>query len=120
LCLAIDPLKILDDQQQRLLSRFSAPHRVDAVNRSLPTLEGVEHLPGGVRDGDVEEGQQRRQRRGERRGEGNDLPCDLLPDRADAIAIVDVEIPPEQCSHGRVAWRLAIRYRSRLEHEPAP
>jgi hypothetical protein len=64
--LAVDPVEILEDQEEGLLARLPQQESLDGVEGALATLPRVEGLPRGVVHGHVEQGQQRRQRRLER------------------------------------------------------
>ena len=58
--LTVDPVEILEDQEERLFLRFPEQQPLHGVERALASLARVERLPRGVVHGHVEQGHQRR------------------------------------------------------------
>jgi hypothetical protein len=71
--LAVDPVEVLEDHEERLLARFPKQQALDGVERALAPRGRGERLPRGVVHGHVEQGQQARQRRLERAVQGEEL-----------------------------------------------
>ena len=61
--LAVDPVEVLEDQQQRLHLALAQQQPLDGVEGALAALRRVERLPRGILDRHVEKRQQGRQRR---------------------------------------------------------
>jgi hypothetical protein len=98
-------VEILEDQQERLLARFSKQQSLHGVQRALARVDG---LPGGVVHGHVQQGQQGWQRGLERAVEGEHLAGHLLTNLAKIVAVLDLEVALEQVDHGQVAGGLAV------------
>jgi hypothetical protein len=58
--LTVDPVEILEDQEERLFLCFPEQEPLHGVERALASLARVERLPRGVVHGHVEQGHQRR------------------------------------------------------------
>jgi hypothetical protein len=117
--LAVNPVEIFEDHEKGLLTRLpqqQPPHGVKGLPAPLSRLE---RLPRGVVHGHVEQGQQRWQRRLERAVEREQLAGHLLPDLAQVVPVLDLEIALEQVDHRPVARRLAVRHGGALEDQPA-
>ena len=63
--LAIDPVKVLEDEEQRLHLALTEQQALDGLERSLAALRGIEGLPAELFHGDVEQGEEGRQGRPE-------------------------------------------------------
>src|SRR5262245_37547240 len=59
--LGVDPVKVLEDQQQGLDLALPEEQALDRVQSLPAALRGIESLPGLVVDGDIEQREQRRQ-----------------------------------------------------------
>src|SRR5262249_24347191 len=95
--LDVDPLKIFDDQEERSLARLAQQQSAHRLERAPPTFGGIERPPPGVLvDLDVEQGEQRRQRRLQRFVEREHLPRHLLANLPAVVAIVDREVCLEE------------------------
>ena len=92
---AVDPVEVLEDQQQRLCLAFPDEQSLDDLDGSLPTLGRVERLPPGIVHRHVEEGEQRRVQRFEPRIEPGDPADDLRPDLLGIVPIIDLEVALE-------------------------
>lgn len=101
-------MEILEDQQERLLARFSKQQSLQGVQRALAALARVDGLPGGVVHGHVQQGQQGWQRGLERAVEGEHPAGHLLTNLAKIVAVLDIEVALEQVDHGQVAGGLAV------------
>jgi hypothetical protein len=106
--LAIDPVEVLEDHQQRLLARFPEQEPLDGVERALPALRRLEAAPGRVVDGHVEQRQERWQRALQRSVEHEEPPGHFLADLAQVVAVLDLEVVLEEGYHRQVARRLAV------------
>jgi hypothetical protein len=116
--LTVDPVEILEDQEEGLLARFPQQQPPHGVKCLLATLSRVEGLPCGIVHGHVEQSQQRRQRRLERAVEGEQLARHLLPNLAEVIPLLDLEVALEEVDHRKVAGRLAVGDGGTLEGQP--
>jgi hypothetical protein len=93
--LAVDPVEVLEDHEQRLLARFPQQEPLDGVERVLPALRRLEAAPGRVVDGHVDQRQERRQHSLQRSIEREQPPGHLLADRAQVVPVADREVRPE-------------------------
>src|SRR5262249_4999642 len=98
--LGVDPLKILDDQQDG--ARVARPEQeaFESVQRSLATLGRIERLPSRIGLGCIEKREQRRNVGGERRVESEKLRGHLLHPDGWLLALIDVEIALEEIDDG--------------------
>jgi hypothetical protein len=78
--LRVDPVEVLEHQQEGLDLALSQEEPLQGVVRALPALGWVENLPPPVFHRDVEQREERRQRRLEGAIEREELAGDLLPD----------------------------------------
>ena len=114
--LAVDPLEILDEDEEGLDLALAQQQSLDAVERALTALGRIEPFPCGVAVSDVEQREQRGQRRLERRVERRgDLAANLLG----VVRLLDGEVRSQQLHDGQVRRRLAVGHRAGLEHAPA-
>ena len=112
-------MQIFEGQEQRLLLGFPKQQPLDGVEGALPALSRVERLPSGVVHGHVEQGQQCRHRRLQGFVKGEQLAHHLLPDLAQVVPVLDLEITLEEINHRQIARRLAVRDGGALEYQPA-
>ncbi len=117
--LRVDPVEILDDQQEWLRLRLAQDEALDRIQYPLPALRRVESLPLRILERHVEEGEQRGKRRLQRTVQGEDSPGDLFQDVSMRVAVADPEIALQEIDHGQVAGGLAVRHRACFQHEPA-
>ena len=61
--LAVDPVEVLDDHEERLNLALAQEEALDRVQRALAPLGGIEPLPLGILSRHVQEGQQGREGR---------------------------------------------------------
>jgi hypothetical protein len=107
--LAVDPMQVLDEQEQGALARFPQQQPFHGVERALAPLRRLERLPRGVVLRHLEQGEQRRQRRLQRGVQGEHLARHLVADLAEPVLVLQREVPLEEVNHRPVAHRLAVR-----------
>jgi hypothetical protein len=81
-------------------------------------MRGSKGVPLSILDRHVQEGEEGRQGRPESRIQGDELAGELLADPPAVIAVVDLEVGPEQVTHGEVGGGLAVGDRAAFEDEP--
>src|SRR5262245_6744698 len=109
LCLPVDPVQVLEDQDERLLLRFAQEQSSYRVEGPLATLPRLERLPRDVVHRQVEQEQQRGQRRPQRLVQDEQLAGHLLADLAQIVARLDLEIALEEIDDRRIARGPAVR-----------
>ena len=114
----VDPVEIFEDHEQGLQLALAEQETLDGVEGSLATLRRIERLPLRVLDGHVEERQQRGQGRLERPVQREELAGDLLADLPVGLAVVHLEVGPEEIDDRQIAGRLAVGHGTRLQDEP--
>src|SRR5262249_36555434 len=119
LSLGIDPVQVLEDQEQRPLLALPQQQALAGFQCALPALGRIEGLPRRVLDGHVEQGEQSRQCRLQSTVEGEQLTRDPLAHRASVSAGLDAEVRLEQLDDGQITRRLAVRDGSALQDQPA-
>ena len=117
--LGVDPVQVLEDQQQRLHLALAQQQALDGLEGALAALRGIEVLPVPVLDRHVQEREEGRQGRPEGRIQGEELAGELLADLAPVVAVVDLEVGLEEVAHGEVGSGLAVGDRAAFEQEPA-
>ena len=117
--LGVDPVEVLEDDQQRLHLALPQQEPLHRVQGAPATLRRIERLPLRVVGRHVEQGQERRQTAFQRAVQRQELPRQLLAHRARAVAVLDGEVALEEIDHRQVRRRLAVRDRAGLEDEPA-
>jgi hypothetical protein len=115
----VDPVEVLDDEKDRLHSRFCQQHPLDRVEGTLAALHGIGRLPGGVVHRNVEERKQCGQVRLECAVQGQDLPRDPLSYTTGVIAVLDAEVGLEQVDDRQIRRRLPVRDGPALDDQPA-
>ena len=106
--LGIDPVQILEDQQQRLHLALAQQHALERLERALAALWGLERAEGAVVGQDVQQP--------EEGGDGllqglvqrQHLPGDLGADGARLIGVLDVDVALEQVHDREVRGGLAV------------
>jgi hypothetical protein len=116
--LPVNPVEVLEDQEQGLLSGFPQEQLPDGVEGTLAPLPRVERLLSRVVHRYVEQGQQRRQNWLQAFVQGEQLARHLLADLAGVIPLLDLEVAFEKVDHRQVARRLAVGDRGAFEGEP--
>ena len=116
--LAVDPVEVLEDDEQRLdlsLAQEQALHRVQGA---LTALRRVKRRPRGVVDRHVEQ----RQESGHGGLQGliqrQEPAGDLLADGSWIILVLNLQVALEQVDHGQVRRGLPVRNGARLHDEP--
>jgi hypothetical protein len=71
----------------------------EGVERTLPPLARIERLPLEIVDGEIEQGQEHRERRGQRDVYGTKPTRDRSPGLGGIAGDVDREIPFEEVNH---------------------
>jgi hypothetical protein len=94
--LGVDPVEILEHDEERLHLAFPEEQPLDAIERVLTTLRRLQVLPLGILNGDVQEPEEGRQGGLERPIQGEKLACRFLADLARVISCLDLEVRPEQ------------------------
>ena len=117
--LGIDPVQVLEHQQQRLDLALTYEQPLDTVEHLLAALRGVQALPLGIIDGHVEEPEKCRKAGLERTVQREQLARRLLPDLARVVAHLDLEVGPQEIDDRQKCRRLAIRHRTALNDQPA-
>src|SRR5262249_12121494 len=78
--LAVDPVQVLEDQEEGLDTRFMQQQLPKRIKRAAPPLSRIERIPRSVIHGQVEQRQQRRQRWLQSAVKREQLARHLLPD----------------------------------------
>jgi hypothetical protein len=115
----VDPVKILEDQQQRLRLAFAQEHPLDRAERALPSMSRVERKKWIVGGQDIEQRERRGDRVLQRPIQRQQRPGDLGLHRAGVISSLDSTIGAEQLDRRQVRCRFSIGGGRALEHEPA-
>ena len=117
--LGVDPVEILEKEEQRLDQTLPEQQPSDRVQSSLSALRRVEGRPRGVLDGDVQQRQQRCQQWLQRPVQHQEFARHAFPDLSRFVALLDPAIPLEQLDDGQVRRGLPVGDRAALEHQPA-
>jgi hypothetical protein len=117
LALRVDPVQVLEHDQDGLELALSQEEAPDGLERPLPALGWLQGLPPGVFDWDVEEGEEGRLCRLECRVQRENLPRHLLADVAVHIAVGDPKIALEEVDHRQIAAGLAVGRRGGLQDQ---
>ena len=117
--LGVDPVQVLEHQQERLDLALAQEQPLDPVERLLAALRGVQPLPLGVVDRHVEEPEQRREGGLERPVQGEELARHLLADLARVIARLDLEVGPQELDERQKRRRLPVGDGAALDDQPA-
>jgi hypothetical protein len=76
--LAVDPVEVLDDQEEGLDAALPEPQVLEGGQRALPALRRIERLPGGLLNRYLQQAEDGRQTRLEGRIKGLELGGDLV------------------------------------------
>ena len=117
--LGVDPVEVLEHDQERLDLALPQEEPPQGVDGPLPPRGRVQRLPPAVLHRHVEQREERGQRRLERAVEREELAGDLLPDGAGLVAVGDLEVALEEVDHREVGRGLAVRDGAGLEDQPA-
>jgi len=113
--LTVDPVKVLEDHDERLHVALAQQQALHCVERSLTSLWRIEASPRFIADGHVEKREQRRQGSLQRAVQRQQLAGDLLADLPGVVAWLDLEIAAQQLAHGEIGHRLAVRDARRFD-----
>ena len=117
--LAVDPVQVLEEEGDRLHPTLAQHEPLDGVEDALPALGGAQRVPLAIARRRPEQREQGRQRVAQRLVQREQLAGDLLAYDARLVALLDLEIHPQQVDHGQIRRRLAVGDGRRLEDEPA-
>src|SRR5262249_51497864 len=106
--LGIDPLEVLENEEQGLDLGFPEHEPPDRLEGALTPLRRIERLPGPVVDGHIEQREKRRETRLERRVEPEEPRRHLLANRRRVVAVLDAEVRLEELDHRQIRSRLAV------------
>jgi hypothetical protein len=113
----VQPVQVLEDEQERLPSALTQQETLDGVEYRPPmSLAGSAHRLAALHEQRLEGGQRGAQALVER----EDPPGQLLADPALVVRALHPEIALEQCDHRQQGGGPAISHRARLEHQPVP
>ena len=117
--LAVDPVEVLEDDEQRLDLALAQEQTLDRLQGPLAALRRVERRPRGV----VHRHVQQRQERGHGGLEGlvqrQELAGDLLADGPRIVLVLNLQVSLEQVDHGQIRRGLPVGDRAGLHDEPA-
>ena len=116
--LAVDPVQVLEDHEQRLHLALAQQQALDRVERALAALGRVQVLPGRVLDRHVEQREQRGQQGLERAVQAQHAPQHLGAHLPVVVPVADLEVALEQVDHGQVAGGLAVGDGRGLQDQP--
>ena len=119
LSLGVDPVQILEHQEQRLDLALAEQQALDGVEGSLAAVGGAQLAPLRRVVCDVEEPEERWKERPQRLVQGQELSRNLLADRPRSITLVDLEVRPQQLNDRKIGRRLAVRDGEAFEDGPA-
>src|SRR5262249_49749104 len=107
--LSVDPVQILEDQQQRLLLALAQEYALEGIERALTPLGRIELEERAVLRQRVQERQQGRDRILEGRVERQHLPGHLGPYGACVVALFHVAVALQQVDDREIGRRFAVR-----------
>ena len=116
--LAVDPMQVFKDQEQRLHLAFAQQQPFQGVERSLTPLRRIEGLPTGVVDRNFQEGEQGVQGGAKGLVERKEFASNLFSDLPGVIAVRDLEVRLEEVDDRQVGSDLAVGHQAGYEHEP--
>ena len=105
--LGIDPVQILEHEEQGLPLRLAEQEPLDRLERPLPPLRWVERLPRAVIDRHVEQGEEGGEARLQASVEREELAHHLLAHPSLVVTLLDLEVPLEQVDHRQIRGRFA-------------
>jgi hypothetical protein len=117
--LGIDPVKILEDDEDRLDLTLAEEKAPDRVQGQMPLLRRIQGLPTGIPEGDAQEPEKGRDGGLKRPVQREQLADDLFRDPPMVIRILDSEIGSEQADDRQIGGRHAIGHGTSLEHQPS-
>src|SRR5262245_49223426 len=106
--LTVDPVQVLEDQDQGLDLALAQQQALDCIKRLLAPLARIESVPGRLLHGHVEEGEKGGHSRDESWVQRQDLPCNLLPDLLRVVATLELEVAAKEIDDGQVGGGLTV------------
>src|SRR6266702_3807827 len=101
--LIVHPMKVFEDQEDRLLAGFPQQQTSYGIEIAAPALNRIECMPALVVYGYVEQRQDRGKRRFERIVERERFLDHLPADFVLLVPVLDRKVALEKCDHGQVA-----------------
>ena len=117
--LGVNPVQIFEDQQQGLHLTFAEQDALQGLQGAAAALQGIQGQERTVGRQGFEEGQHSGHGVLERVIQGQELPSDFRPDRAEVIAVLDATVGFEQVTDWQVRRGLAVGHRATLQPQPA-
>jgi hypothetical protein len=117
--LGVDPVEVLEDEQEGLYLALSQQHMLKGLQGALTALRGIEGLPGCILHRHFQEGQEGWQRWPESRFQREQAPGELLAHSPPVVAVFDLKIGPQHVDDRQIWGGLAVRGRAALQAEPA-
>ena len=111
-------MRVLEDEQQGLTPTFPEEQALDGVEGSLAPLQGAERLPLRIGDGEVEQGEQRRQYGDQAFVQRPQLLRDLLSHFVWIFPSVDLKVALEELDYGQVRGRVCQRNGGGFQEPP--
>ena len=118
--LGVDPVQVLEEDEQGLDLALPEQQPLDAVERALAALRRIEALPLEVVDGQVEQAQKGRQPGRELTVEGEELAGHFLANVPRVDARLDLEVALEEIDRRADTGGLAVGNGARLAGSASP
>src|SRR5690349_9860441 len=118
-CLSIDPVQILQHDEERLHLALAHDEPLDRVESKLAPLKRLEPLPLPIVDLDVQKPEEGWHHALEGVVERDQLTDDLLADPPLIVAVLDLEIRLQEIDDGQIERGLAIGDRCAVDAQPA-
>ena len=106
--LRVDPVEILEDDEERLDLALPEQETLHGVQRSVVALRGLERLPPRILHRHVQEREEGRDSRLEGWIERQHLAGQLLPDLPGIVARIDLAVGPEELDQRQVGHAAAV------------
>ena len=110
--LRVDPMEILEDEEQGLSAALPKQHPPDGIQRPFAPLGGVELQEVVVLGKGVEQPEYWGDAVLERFVEGQEIAGHLRANPAGVVALGNLEVALEKLDQGKVRRRLAVRHRA--------
>ena len=117
--LGVDPVEVLEDQQEGLHLALPQEQAFEGVQGALAALRRIEGLPCGILHRHLQEGQEGRQGRPEGRIQREQPPGELLAHAPPVVAVLELKVGLEQVDDRQIRGGLAIGGRAAFQQEPA-
>src|SRR5262249_136637 len=92
----------LEDDEERLRLALAQQQSLDGIEGALAALRGIQGLPAGIVDGDVQQGEERIQRLTESLVKREQLAGDLFADSSSFVPVCDLEVDLEEVDDWQV------------------